>query len=301
VRILNVADFDTAGDGIRTKQAFDRHAPGWTYNATARRSRVYAWPTDQPFALAARLGQQADVLHLRNSFRVQHQLGLTGRPAVIHHHGTVFRRKRDALLAEQARQGVHGLAATLDLWLTAPDDLEWLPAPYDLDWLTRLRMDNPITRDGPLRIGHAPTNRAVKSTEAFLAAVDKLSRETPVELVLIEGQSWERCLQLKATCHVYFDQVLLGYGNNAIEAWGLGLPVIAGAADDTLDEYRIRFGDLPFVRADEGTIYHALASLIDRKARLHWGIRGMRHVYQWHDEKTVVEQLQSIYHRAVEH
>jgi hypothetical protein len=300
VRILNVGNLDLGGDGIRTKRAFDRHASGWTYNAIVRGSKFFDYPADRPWSEAATLARSADVIHARNSFRAARLAGALDKPLVITHHGTRFRNHPADVLVEQRRHGALGLAATLDLWLLAPDELEWLPAPYDLDWLARLRMSNPITQDGPLRIGHAPTNRAVKSTDAFLAACEKLGRETPVEVVLIEGQSWAECLRLKATCHVYFDQALLGYGNNAIEAWGLGCPVVAGATPDTLDEYRRRFGGLPFVHADEGSIYHALASLVDVQARLHWSHRGLDHVNQWHDDLRVVDQLQRVYRRAVE-
>jgi hypothetical protein len=94
--------------------------------------------------------------------------------------------------------------------------------------------------------------------------------------------------------------VFLGYGNNAIEAWGMGIPVVAGAADATLAEYERRFGSVPFPIADEGSIYGALQSLADPGVRAWWRHRGLEHVHQWHAEKRVVEQLQSVYRRALE-
>lgn len=300
MRVLNVGNVDLGGDGIRTKQAFDRRAPGWTYNAVVRNRNYIRYPVDRPFREAAVLAQQADVIHARNSFRSARMAGALDKPLVITHHGTRFRNRPADVLAEQRAHGAIGLAATLDLWLLAPDELEWLPAPYDLDWLVNFRGDCRRDDGDPLRIGHAPTNRAIKSTAAFLAACDKLGRETPVEVVLIEGQSWAECLRLKARCDVYYDQVTLGYGNNAIEAWGMGCPVVAGAADDTLAEYQRCFGSLPFVLADEGSIYHALASLVEPIERTEWSLRGLLHVGQWHDERRVVEQLQRVYHRAVE-
>lgn len=296
MRILNLGTWDSAGDGIRTKDAFDRHAPGWTYNATAQRQRVFAWPEDRPWRDAPELALRADVLHLRNSFKAARQLGLLGRPAVIHHHGTAFRKNQAELLDHCRRHNVIGLAATLDLWLMAPDELEWLPAPYDLDWLAAMRQ--PRQDDGVLRIAHAPTNRQIKGTDAFLRAVDKLAAEIPVELVLIEGRAWAECLPLKATADIYYDQVALGYGNNSIESWAMGIPVVCGGADETLSEYERRFGSLPFVLADEGSIYHALRAFADPDERAHWAARGLDHVTQWHDEKRVVTQLQQVYARA---
>src|SRR6185369_16504535 len=124
-----------------------------------------------------------------------------------------FRLHGPAMLAEQRRRRAIGLAATLDLYLMAPDDLTWAPALYDLDWLASLR--SPID-DGILRIAHAPTNRTIKGTDAFLAAAERLGRELPVEVILVERQSWYSCLHAKAIADIYFDQVALGYGNNAI-------------------------------------------------------------------------------------
>lgn len=300
MRVLNLGNSDLGGDGIRTKRAFDRHAPGWTYNVAVRNRNYIDYPTDIDFGRVGPLVDVADVIHARNSFKATRLAKAVGRPLVIHHHGTRLRNNPGMILAEQRAaggRGAVGLAATLDLWLLAPDELEWLPAPYDLDWLATLR--RPVD-DGVLRIGHAPTNRAIKSTDAFLTAVDKLARETRVELVLIEGRSWSECLALKATCDIYFDQVILGYGNNAIEAWGMGIPVVAGAAGATLAEYDRRFGGLPFFPADEGSIYKALATLADRGPRAAWARRGIEHARRWHDEARVVTQLQDIYLRAAE-
>lgn len=300
MRVLNLGNSDLGGDGIRTKHAFDRHVPGWTYNVAVRNRNYIDYPVDRDFRDAAALARTADVIHARNSFKATRLAGAVNKPLVIHHHGTRFRDNPDVILAEQRAaggRGAVGVAATLDLWLLAPEELEWLPAPYDLDWLASLR--RPVD-DGVLRIGHAPTNRAIKSTDAFLAAAAQLGRETRVELVLIEGRSWADCLAMKATCDIYFDQVLLGYGNNAIEAWGMGIPVIAGAADATLAEYDRRFGGLPFCPADEGSIYQALASLADPGPRAAWAHRGVEHVRRWHDEARVVTQLQDIYRRAAE-
>lgn len=295
MRVLNVGNTDLGGDGIRTKWAFDRHAPGWVYRQAVRKTNYLGYPTDAAFADACAF--DAEVVHARNSFRAARMAGCSGKPKVIHHHGTRLRNNPPRILAEQKQAGALGLAATLDLWLLAPDDLEWLPAPYDLDFLASLR--HPV-EDGVLRIGHAPTNRAVKSTEAFLAAAAKLGRELPVAVVLIEGRSWWDCLKLKATCDVYFDQVRLGYGNNAIESWGMGIPVVAGAQPGTLAEYERRFGSTPFAVADEGSIYQALQGLADPGVRQWWRRRGLEHVQQWHAEKRVVGQLQSVYRRAME-
>lgn len=153
----------------------------------------------------------------------------------------------------------------------------------------------------PLRIAHAPTNRQVKSTALLIQAVDRLKADgLDVELDLIERVPWTVCLERKAKADIYFDQVILGYGCNALEAWGMGIPVIAGAADATLDEMERRFGTLPFYHATEETIYDALKELVESpKLRAEYGKLGYEHVKRWHSEEVVVEQLKALYRRAL--
>lgn len=297
MRVLNIGSSDIGGQSIRIKRAFDRHAPGWVCNSVVRNRNYIDYPVDRPFRDAPELARRADVVHAHNSFKAARQGGALGKPLVITHHGTRFRRDPAGILGEQRAAKALGLVSTLDLWLLAPDDTEWSPSLYDLDWLAGMR--RPV-RGRKLRIGHAPTDRAVKSTDAVLAACKKLGREIPVEVVLVERQSWRQCLAAKARCDIFVDQVLLGYGNNAIEAWGMGIPVVCGATDDTLTEYERRFGVLPFVRADEGTIYHALATLAEPTTRETWSQIGLAHVRRWHDDATVVTHLQDIYRRAAE-
>ena len=111
-----------------------------------------------------------------------------------------------------------------------------------------------------VRIAHAPTNRAIKSTDALIAVVEAFRAEgLPVELDLIEQVTLGECLARKAAADIYFDQVILGYGCNAIEAWGMGIPVIAGADPWTLERMRREFdGRLPFLVATEETIADVL-------------------------------------------
>ncbi len=299
--VLSVnAGADTAGQGIRMKQGFDRYAPDWTFHSAARTGTYIAYPTDVTWdnRVTAGLWEQADVVHLHNNFRTAEifERRRGDKPAVIHHHGTMFREGRAALLQETRRRGALGIVSTLDLYLIAPDDLEWLPAPYDVDWLASLRA--PID-DGKIRIGSAPTNRTIKSTDAFLAAIERLKEDYPVELVLIEREDWASCLARKATVDIFFDQVILGYGCNAIEAWGMGIPVVAGASDPTLDEYERRFGYLPFHHATEDTIYEALRELVESPdLRSRMGALGNRYVREYHDDRKTVAQLQSLYLRA---
>lgn len=319
MRVLSVQKgADTAGQAIRIKRAFDRYAPDWSFRAMTQPpvSDYISYPFDLRWnnKVVRRMWPDLDVVHAHNNLRsvewVERNLRASRKPLVLHHHGTQFRQQRDELLrATEARGGV-GITSTLDLYLLAPDELEWLPAPYDVDWLASLRDRQD---DGVVRVAHAPTNREIKSTKQFLAAMDRLKAEGyPVETVLIERRTWADCLRLKATADIFFDQVLLGFGCNSLEAWGMGIPVISGvdperaaaighAIPDTVaDEYARRFAALPYYPASEPTIYEAIRDMVENPGlRDDYALLGQRLVRQFHDEPAVVTQLQRIYRRAV--
>jgi hypothetical protein len=283
----------------------------------------------------------ADVIHLHHSMVAVERLTngwrgfrLPEKQYVVEFHGTGFREDPEPYLAEMRRYQATGLVATLDLWLLAPSETQWLSCPVDIERMQEIRravqeqeassvhvrqpsQDRQAVGQGSrrqgtgypqeeeqamIRIAHAPTNREIKSTDAFIAAVDRLKEEGhPVELDLIEGQTWDTCLERKAKADIYFDQVLLGYGNNSIECWGMGIPVIAGAQPVTLAEMERRFGSLPFYNATEATIYDALKAMVTSPdLRAEYSQRGLEHVRAWHDEAKVVELLKGIYTRAAQ-
>lgn len=300
MKVLNCSHLaDTGGNGWRTKLAF-RKLTDWDYRTTCRTTNYIGYPEDLPWSDAYAHWVTSDVVHLRDSFQAQARLDAPDRPTVIHHHGTVWRRNREELLQIQRSTKAIGLAATLDIYLDAPDDLEWMPALYDISWLHRMRELSHRPDDGVLRVGHNPTNRAIKGTDLLIQAVERLKRKIKIELVLTERAPWGESLRAKAGVDVYFDQPLLGYGNNAIEAWAMGIPVIAGGEDRTLDEMKRRFGELPFLRVTPTvrSIEQALLLMNDPMRRTEWAVRGSGFVRAWHSEEAVVPMLQKVYERA---
>ena len=286
---------DTGGSGFNTATAFNRCRPEWSYHAYRGIPSYLNFPEHSPWNVehitAAWLA--ADVVHLHDSYSNV----IDRRPYVLTWHGTGFRENWDTYLTHRRRfPGSRELVSTLDLWLLAPDKVTWVPAAHDL--LRYQEMANKARRkrtDAKIRIAHAPTAREMKQTDFFLEAAERLGKEVEVEVVLIEGKSWEECLQLKASCDILYDQVAFGYGGNAIEAWGMGMPVIAGGPGNVLAEYERRFGYIPFRVADRGSIYEALRSLVDPAARMFYGQMGSAHAQKYHSHRAVVDVLSPIY------
>ena len=142
-----------------------------------------------------------------------------------------------------------------------------------------------------------------KSTAQLKAAVDGLRAQgMDIELLVVRDKPWLEAMAIKATADVYFDQVKLGYGCNAVEAWGMGIPVIAGADDWTLNQMRSVYDttDLPFYEATEECIADALVAMSDKATRTTYADRGMAHVRRYHDELPALSRLASLYRYAIE-
>ena len=313
MRVLNLSlGQDTGGQALRTAEAFARHAPEWTYDARARTPTFYPLPARFiPMEIKRELWPAADVVHVHNGLGAVRRYGRRDRkPAVVHYHGTAYRTGPARRLAEQRAYGAVGIVSTLDLWAIAPDETEWLPAPYNLEAMAAFRAPED---DGTVRIAHAPTSRIVKGTAALLAVVERLRREgRRVELDVIEGRPWNECLRRKGRADIYVDQMLLGYGCNAVEAWAMGIPVVAGVdrerawraihqsiPEGTRAAMVDTFGELPFLEATEATLYAALSDLMDPAVRAEYGERGRLHAERFHAGALVVPRLMNLYRRAL--
>lgn len=285
MKVTNYLPYDDIGGvGFRSARAFNQFTD-WDYKAYAGAPSYLQFPQHTPFDWNQIVydWNHSDVVHVHDHLpRVGEP-----RPTVVTYHGTGFREQSDFLLAMSLKAGAQVLVSTLDLWLLHPGETTWMPQMDDLGQLATYKQPH----EGKIRVGHAPTNRSLKSTAEFLKACDGL----PVEVVLIEGKPWEESLRVKGTCDILFDQTAYGYGGNAIEAWAMNIPVICGAADNTLDEYRRRFGYLPFVETTRYTIEQAIEQLLDPLERTHWGHVGRAHAEKYHSYRAGVARLKPIY------
>lgn len=277
---------DVGGVGYRSATALERYQPSWKVTAYAGAPSYLQFPQHSPWdwSRIMRDWRDADIRHTHD-----HRPNYQGIPAnVVTYHGTGFRENPQQLLDHAGDAKV--LVSTLDLWLQAPDHTTWIP-----------QMDDPALighrkpQGGPLRIAHAPTNRALKSTHEFLQAAETLAHYYPIEVVLIEGKIWQEALTIKGTCDVLFDQTAYGYGGNSVEAWHMGIPTICGAPDQVIEEYERRFGYLPFYYTRADTILEALADMLDPDTRTAYGKLGLEHAHKWHSYEAGAEALTDIY------
>lgn len=247
-----------------------------------------------------RLAAEADVLHLNNSDRAYRLLHLR-KPALLHHHGSLFRADPQRWFGIARYHRMIQAVSTIDLQREDPKTLHWLPTAYDLEELAAIRAEHRRPEDGVIRIVSAPTNREYKATVALGEAVRRLQKEgLAIELVIVEGRPWRECLIEKAKADILFDQVAFGYGCNAVEAWGMGIPVIAGADGWTEDRMTAEWGGLPYYRAAYDGIAEAIRPLVESAdLRAEWAERGAVHAAKYHAEKPALARLAELYTKAI--
>lgn len=309
---------DPNGEAYRYKAAADRHG-GASIRAVTRSTHSFKHlPVDILYANNAgairRLWAEADVIHLNNRTQGHDLFSDAGaKPTLLHHHGSAFRTDPQRLLTRAASGGWAQAASTIDLVEIAPDVITWLPTAFDLDQLAALRRAHRRPDDGRVRISHAPTMRTLKGTDALIAAVNTLQDEgLPVHLDLIERVTWAECLRRKASADIYVDQLLLGYGCNAIEAWGMGLPVVAGIDPQwaaavnhpipasTRDRMVGEWGTIPFYETSQAALLGALRELVkSADLRAEYALRGMEHVARFHGQLPALERLVDLYQRTI--
>jgi hypothetical protein len=257
------------------------------------------WKSTGEFRAAAKDAYDwSDVNIYTNTLELYHQLDDgQKKPAVMIHRGTRYRNNPKPVYEEGARIGARQLVSTVDLLLAYPEgDLEWLPQFTDIEAMAAY-VPKRRRRSKTIRIAHSPTDRVIKGTDYVIRAVQRLSEHYDVELDLIEGVTWEQALTRKATADIFIDQMELGYGNAATEAWAMGIPVIAGATPDILKKMRETYNNktLPFVSARPRTLYGVLEKLVKSKtAREDAADIGMMHLKRFHSIDVAVPYTRNV-------
>lgn len=279
--------------------------------------RVY-----EPHALIAEYDAADVEINHSTLYGYHHFDAQRGKPTVLVHHGfhtDHFSQTTLEIAQECTDLGVKQVGTTVDLELLSgksPNSrVFWTPTSYDLEALSTLRASFPSSRLDVTFV-HAPTNRAVKSTDAFLDAIETLQIEgLPVKALLIEGRTNEWAIAAKAAFgDVLVDQLGLGYGCNAIEAWALGMPVIAGVNAHPLGKAAVlermltRFEcstsptGLPFYEASEATLLGAMRALAtDHELRAQWAAIGLAHVRRHHSHEAHTKAMVPVLEDALAH
>lgn len=232
-------------------------------------------------------GQWADVIHIRDGAPTCLE-GMKGKRYFITFTGMSFRKKAAVLISHYRKLGYTVCVSTLDLLAYHPKNPPiWIPNPREL-----MECGEPFET---FTVCHAPTYRERKGTETIIEAC-KLAK---VKLELLEHRTYNEVMMIKSRCHLLIDQFAWNYGNNAIEAWALGLPVISNGGKKFRAILADKFdGRLPFASCGEDA--QAIASLITRFSQEQsfyneWVQAGQEYFMRYHHAPVMAQKLVKLY------
>ena len=166
------------------------------------------------------------------------------------------------------------------------------------DWEPARRVPGEV-----VRVAHAPSKRAVKGTDAVIAAVASLRAQgVPIELDLIEGVPNREAQRRYGEADVIVDQLRVGwYGMFAIESMALAKPVVVHLDEQAAAETEEAFGlELPLVRADEASLEQVLARLVEERESLpELGRRSREYVERVHAHTEIARRMLELYERVM--
>lgn len=210
-----------------------------------------------------------------------------GKKIVSYYHGLGL-RMRGAIRPVWEATDLN-LTCEFDLYQRYPE-VDYLFLPFD-----QSAMPHAEPPQGKIRICHAPRIRSVKGTEEIISAVEDLSREIPVELVLIENMTNTQALKMKASCHIAIDQVAsgdMGYGVNSLESLSMGIATVTNLSV----AYQDFIPDHPFFLTAPDTLKRDLRELIlDRELREKHALAGPPWIRSRHNWLSVAEDIHRIY------
>ncbi|MBN1434742.1 glycosyltransferase [Candidatus Fermentibacterales bacterium] len=234
-----------------------------------------------------------DIYHLEGGMsffrdgRDVRRLKSEGRKIVSYYHGLDL-RMRGAIRPVWEATDLH-LTCEFDLYQRYPE-IDYLFLPFDPDSMPEARPSGER-----IRICHAPRLPEVKGTAAIIEAVEDLSRELPVELVLIRDMTHSETLEIKASCHLAIDQIAdgdMGYGVNSLETLSMGICTVTNLSP----AYREFIPDHPFALAEPGSLRRVLRELVlDRELRERHARSGPAWIASRHHWLSVARRLHEAY------
>jgi hypothetical protein len=282
MNILIVAHVDHSGAGYALKEAINKTTEHTALAISFKRSWIN-YPVDifnpKP-EMFKKYVAWADVLNLHDD--ALKYVPNTKKKVVTTYHGTWYRSQYEQINKRDKKRGFIPTALTLDLAMKGP---MWIGrAIPDLR-----KMHNP---QPGFTVAHAPTQRHRKGTSLVVKAFQDLG----ANLMLIEKQTHERCLKMKAKCDVLIDQIgskALGYGTNALEAWAMGIPVISNASFDWHCMASEVIGTSPFINASTiQDIKESVEELRDNQGYYNsWRDIGLGFVQHFHSQEYVASEF----------
>jgi len=293
---------DMAGIGYYIKDAFDRFGKGFEVRQIRGTDNYIRYPADRhapPFHEVRTLYDASDLIHLMEYPWALAQFGINeplNKPAVVHQHGSPYRSDSGSIRNNALKMPI--LVSTPDLIIHG--DEIWLPNPISVADMKAIRKERYV-KSKQVRLGHFPTNPAIKHTAEYATACVNLSAKYDIDYLTGTYLSHEQTLAEKARCDILYDQMTYGYGLNGIEAGAMGLAVVGGFEDPAVRERFLGLtgGDSPLVESTPDTLEDVLRGLVTDKKRMKEEQRKAHaFVKRFHDYPVVVKKLSLIWEKT---
>lgn len=325
IKVINYTpQADTGGQCYRLCKKVNNNYPGYQCKSFIGKSNYIQYPADVVYSRGVKSNPsikkfwaEASVLHGHIHLR-----GIRAWPALnpsagrlVHQHGRLPRggliyKNRAEIWAEDDKVGATRIVSTINLLRYIKDgdsarekSKRWFPTPVDIKWLEGMIPKTPWRKNPDrIRVMHSPTDRGLKHTSLFLKCMERLKKKYDVETVLVENKTHEDTQLIRAGCDIVYDQILLQYGSNALEAWAMGIPVIAGCIDrpGVLSDINEVVGYVPFYNATTETLYNALEELIvNSRTRTQYARLGADYVRKFHSGKAVARRAVETYEEVM--
>jgi len=257
--------------------------------------------THKRMELAKECIRSADVIHCHQSLNFADAIAPNPTAIyVIHHHGTLFRKRHKEIYTAAKRRNAIQIVSNLEL-TQYEKDLHYLEnlVPFArYNNMRKNRRENELAKvspDGVFRIAHSPTSRENKGTRIFLQAVKNLQEKgLSIEAILIEKKSHKEALAMKVNADACFDSFWLGLQVSGLEAACFEQPVLAG--DEIVRDKMIElYGACPYTFVTEETLAGKIEKLIvSKKFYAQEQKRVTAHVKQYHDYGPVAKKYLEI-------
>jgi glycosyltransferase involved in cell wall biosynthesis len=203
------------------------------------------------------------------------------------------------LVTALARNGVTMFATNPDLLSGLPADAAFIPYGS-----VEPAMHQPeVSRaTGTLRFIHMPTDRDVKGTSLFVAAIEQLRREgVDCSLALVEGVTNAQALATLREHDVLLDQLRVGwFGAVAVEAMAMGKPAVAYLhPDDKAKTPAAYAAMLPIIETSPELVADRLRAVaaMPRAELIGLGHQSRHFVETWHTPESVARTVLEAYRR----
>lgn len=162
----------------------------------------------------------------------------------------------------------------------------FLPIPADLSlWSFR-----PPKNHKKIVLLHSTNHRNQKGTRFILKIVDKLKKQLPIKLALLERKTLKECQQLYPLGDIFITDVIYGWhGYTAIEGMAIGRPVMSYLRPDIIKfhSYYAK-GRIPVISATPDNLAREIERLVkNKKLREELGQKGREYALKFHSLEFV--------------